>query len=121
MFWNVNPIALRRIDRLYCKNERVVIPLHLPDLGQMVTLVPVAAILVASIHLNFLNVLLNLKYKGPNKIGCYASFKKGEEMGYFHHGSTIIVFVKKELELYPELHSGKVIRVGQPLIKRTMN
>ena len=27
--WNVNPIALRRIERLFCKNERAVVPLTL--------------------------------------------------------------------------------------------
>ena len=55
------------------------------------TLVPVGAILVASIHLNFLDVPLNLRYRGPNRIACRASFRKGDEMGYFRHGSTIIV------------------------------
>ncbi len=57
----------------------------------MVTLVPVAAILVASIRLHFLDVLLHLKYRGPNVITCDAPFRKGEELGWFQHGSTIIV------------------------------
>ena len=28
--WNVNPIALKRIERLFCKNERAVIRCRLP-------------------------------------------------------------------------------------------
>jgi phosphatidylserine decarboxylase len=60
--WNVNPVALRRIERLFCGNEQVVIPLQTVEFGQAVTLVPVAAVLIASIHLHFLNVLLNLTY-----------------------------------------------------------
>src|SRR4029077_2154676 len=24
--WNVNPIALRRVERLFCKNERAILP-----------------------------------------------------------------------------------------------
>src|SRR6185503_20964412 len=88
--WNVNPIALKRIEELFCKNERAVIRCRLPS-GQVLTLVPVAAILVASIRLHFLDVLLHLRYRGPNVIACDAIYRKGEEMGWFQHGSTIIV------------------------------
>ena len=52
--WNVNPIALKRIERLFCKNERAVIRTRLAS-GEAFTLVPVAAILVASIRLHFLD------------------------------------------------------------------
>ena len=48
--WNVNPIALERIEKLYCKNERAVVELE-PDTGsehEAILMVPVAAILVAS-------------------------------------------------------------------------
>src|SRR4051812_39715911 len=50
--WNVNPIALRRVERLFCKNERAAIRITLHRTGHAITLVPVAAILVASIRLN---------------------------------------------------------------------
>jgi len=53
--WNVNPIALKRIEKLFCKNERAVIRTRLES-GDALTLVPVAAILVAGIRLHFLNV-----------------------------------------------------------------
>src|SRR5215510_952716 len=43
--WNVNPIALKRIAQLYCKNERAVVRTRLKDGGHLLTLVPVAAIL----------------------------------------------------------------------------
>ena len=60
--------------------------------GERVTLVAVAAILVASIRLNFLDALLNLRHRGRNVIACDATFRKGDELGWFEHGSTIIVF-----------------------------
>ena len=47
--WNVNPIALKRVERLFCKNERAVVRTRLRT-GEALTLVPVAAILVASIR-----------------------------------------------------------------------
>ena len=51
--WNVNPMALKRVEKLFCKNERAAIRTTLAAGGHRVTLVPVAAILVASIRLHF--------------------------------------------------------------------
>ena len=115
--WNVNPIALRRVERLFCKNERAVVKMMLSATHHVVTLVPVAAILVASIRLHCLDVLLTLKYRGPNVIACNARFDKGEEMGWFEHGSTIIVFAPKELCLCDVVKDGATIRMGEPLMR----
>ena len=90
--WNVNPIALARVERLFCRNERAVLRARLAAGGHPIALVPVAAVLVASIRLHFLDVLLHLRWKGPNEMPCTAHFTKGQEMGWFEHGSTIIVF-----------------------------
>ena len=96
--WNVNPIALKRVERLFCRNERAVIRLRLDAGGQPLALVPVAAILVASIRLHFLDVLLHLRYRGP-ATRCPATRRvaKGQELGWFEHGSTIIVFAPPRL------------------------
>jgi phosphatidylserine decarboxylase len=77
----------------------------------------VAAILVASIRLHFLDVLLTLKYCGPNVIACDARFEKGEEMGWFEHGSTIIVFAPEEFSLCDIVKEGAIIRMGEPLMR----
>src|SRR5215468_7451571 len=58
--WNVNPIALRRVEKLFCKNERALVRMKLAAGGHTIMLVPVAAVLVASIRLKFLDVLLSL-------------------------------------------------------------
>ena len=115
--WNVNPVALKRVERLFCKNERAVIQCRLARGGHRVTLVPVAAVLVASIRLHFANVLLHLKYRGPNRIACHADLAKGEEMGWFQHGSTLIVFAPAGFALAPGIASGMHIRVGQALLR----
>ncbi len=114
--WNVNPIALQRIEKLFCKNERAVIRCRLPA-GQLVTMVPVAAILVASMRLTFLNVLLHLKYRGPNVIPCHAALRRGEQMGWFEHGSTIIVFVPPDVRLQPGLEPGKRLQMGEVIMR----
>ena len=115
--WNVNPIALKRIERLFCKNERAVVRTTLAATGDSVTLVLVAAVLVASIRLHFLDVLLNLKHRGPNVIDCDASFRKGEELGWFQHGSTVIVFAPDGYSLCDGAGEGARIRLGQPLLR----
>jgi phosphatidylserine decarboxylase len=118
--WNVNPIALKRVEKLFCKNERAVIQTRLNATDQLLTLVPVAAVLVASIRLHFLNVLLHLKYRGPNRITCNASFERGQEMGWFQHGSTIIVFCPAGFELCAGLGEGKRVQMGQALLNQGM-
>jgi phosphatidylserine decarboxylase len=114
--WNVNPIALKRVERLFCRNERAVIRMSLAD-GTPFALVPVAAILVASIRLHFLDVLLHLRWPGPNEFPCSQAVKKGEELGWFEHGSTIIVFAPPGFTLAPGIESGTRIKMGQPLMK----
>jgi len=114
--WNVNPIALKRVARLFCKNERAVIRCRIAS-GAVLTLVPVAAILVASIRLRFLDVLLHLRYRGPNVIPCDAVLRRGEEMGWFEHGSTIIVLAPPGISLAEGVLEGARMQMGRPLLR----
>ena len=77
---------------------------------------PFAAVLVASIRLHFLNVLLHLKYRGPNLMACHAKLNKGQEMGWFEHGSTIIIFAPAGFSLCENVKTGATIRMGEPLL-----
>jgi phosphatidylserine decarboxylase len=115
--WNVNPAAVKRIPRLYCRNERAVIRTALAGPGHLVTLIPVAAILVAGIRLHFLEELLSMQYSGEREIPCHASFGKGEEMGWFQHGSTIIVLAPKGFARCGHVGEGTTIRMGMPLMR----
>lgn len=116
--WNVNPIALKRIENLYCKNERAVVQLHTDNEDNSITLVPVAAILVASIKMHCLDENLDMKYRGPNEIPCSAEYSKGEEMGYFQHGSTIILFAGKNYTLAEGIAEGDRVQMGQALLRQ---
>ena len=115
--WNVNPIALKRIEKLFCKNERAVLHTRLAD-GTPLLLVPVAAILGASMRLTFIDLLLNLRYRGPNQIPCHASYDKGDEMGWFEHGSTILLFTPPGFALCDDVMTGQRIRMGEALMRR---
>ena len=114
--WNVNPIALARVERLFCRNERAVLRTRLHRGGYEIALVPVAAILVASMRFHFLDVLLHLRYRGPHELPCNAVVSKGQELGWFQHGSTIIMFAPAGFTLCPGVEEGASIRMGEPLM-----
>ena len=118
--WNVNPIALRRIEELFCKNERAVVETRLRN-GDPVTLVPVAAILVACIRLHCLEIPLDLTYRGPNVMPCAADYGKGDEMGWFEHGSTIVMLAPGSWSFAEGVKLGKVMRMGEPLFRTPAN
>jgi phosphatidylserine decarboxylase len=115
--WNVNPIALKRIEKLFCKNERAVIRTRMVS-GESLTLVPVAAILVASIRLHFLDIVLNAATRGPTVFPCDVSVRKGEELGWFEHGSTIIVLAPDHFEFCENVVESARILAGQPLMRK---
>jgi phosphatidylserine decarboxylase len=113
--WNVNPIALKRVEKLFCKNERAVIETRLAATGDMLALVPIAAILVASIRLHCLS--RPIRESGRSAIPCPTDYRKGDEMGWFEHGSTIVVLAPETMSLSSNVQTGSVIRQGQPLLR----
>jgi phosphatidylserine decarboxylase len=117
--WNVNPIALKRIEKLFCKNERAVISTRLRT-GEILTIVPVAAILVASIRLHFLDIILNAGSRGPTMFPCDVSVRKGDELGWFEHGSTIIMLATDDFEFCDNVLESARISAGQPLMRKLL-
>jgi phosphatidylserine decarboxylase len=87
--------------------------------GECLTLVPVAAILVASIRLHFLDLLLNADTRGPTVFPCDVSVRKGDELGWFEHGSTIIVLAPDHFEFCDNVKDGARILAGQPLMRKS--
>ncbi len=116
--WNVNPIALARVERLFCRNERAALRLRLDADGATLTLVPVAAILVASLRLHAPPLHLHQGYRGSADIRCDVPLLRGQELGWFEHGSTVIVFAPRGFTLAPGIACGQRIRVGQALLQR---
>jgi phosphatidylserine decarboxylase len=115
--WNVNPIALKRVEKLFCKNERAVIETHLAS-GEALTLVPVAAILVASLRLHCIDRTLNAQTSGPTEFPCDVEVHKGDELGWFEHGSTIIVLTPDRFEFCDNVRDGARIKAGQSLLRK---
>lgn len=115
--WNVNPIALSRMRELFCKNERAVLQMQTLQ-GLQFLMVPVAAVLVASMRFHAVDVLLNLRYRGPNEIHCDADYIKGQEIGWFEHGSTILMFLPPGFALVEGIENGVRLRMGEALFRK---
>lgn len=116
--WNVNPIALKRVERLFCRNERAAIHARLEADGRPIALVAVAAILVASLRLHCLDLLLHVDHPGPHELPvdpARAQAAKGQELGWFQQGSTIIVFLPPGYEL--AVSTGQSLRMGEVLAR----
>lgn len=126
----MSPYIAKRIPNLFTLNERVAI------LGRwrhgFFSMVPVGATNVGSIHVNFDRDLRtnNLLQKKPD--GCYAeatytnsstllrghALHKGEEMGGFSLGSTIIlVFEAPKGHVEFCIEEKSKVKVGQALFK----
>lgn len=117
--WNVNPIALRRVERLFCKNERAVLELGLPDREEALSLVCVASILVASIRIHGTGRVFDLRYHGAREVDCGGkTVARGEELGFFQSGSTIVLFVSGAFDFAPGVREGTTIFAGQALLRR---
>ena len=116
--WNVNPIALQRVERLFCKNERACLRLDPAQGGGPIGIVAVAAILVASIRLHAIPDTLNTRFVGRRDYACEQSYAKGDEMGWFHHGSTLILLVPSGYERLSDWQQGDRIQMGRALFRR---
>ncbi|WP_220474121.1 archaetidylserine decarboxylase [Aurantiacibacter xanthus] len=116
--WNVNPPTLARIERLFCRNERAPLTVRMQATGERVVLVPVAAVLVASIRLPWLDERFSIRRGGARTEPLDHAFAKGEEMGWFEHGSTIVVFAPSAWAPVAGLETGRTIRLGEPLLQR---
>ena len=119
--WNVNPATLARVDKVFCRNERVVIQTRVEPDGQRLILVAVAAILVAGVRLRFLDLVLEPRGLPPEAVPCGNRFRRGQEMGWFEHGSTIIVVAARGLALADTVAPGSTIRMGEPLLLRSVH
>ena len=114
--WPVNPWAVSNIDQLFCVNERLVSVLaRREDLMPAAIMVAVGATMVGKVRVRFdVNLTtnscqrskINRRYNGK-------TFLKGEELGLFEFGSTIVLLIHPKagrLDLKP-LHAE--IKMGQ--------
>ena len=114
--------TVRNIPRLFARNERLVC-LFSTDAGPMV-MVLVGAINVAAIETVWSGLVTpprgkkisNFDYSDTQK-----SYKKGEEMGRFNMGSTVILLTPPNVEWSPEFEAGLVVKMGEAIGRFTVD
>jgi len=115
--FSVNPLTAENVPGLFARNERVVTIFDTP-VGPM-ALVLVGATIVASIETVWAGTVtpptgkeeFRWQYpaEGPNSV----HLKKGDEMGRFKLGSTVVLtFAKDAVDFLPTNYPGAVTRMG---------
>ena len=116
--FSVSPRTARTVPSLFARNERVVTVFE-TELGPMV-LVLVGAIFVGSMETVWANKITppygkNIQhwhYEGEQA----AVLQKGEEMGRFNMGSTVVILLPEQSEVFKsELLAGDSIMMGQAM------
>lgn len=116
--FSVNPSSVKNIDNLFARNERVICYFQTPKNGCMAVIF-VGAMLVASIVTQWhgpvapalLKEVYEWDYSDQNHY-----FKKGDEIGYFQFGSTILLLTEEDQVIFDEaLSEEDGLLMGQPL------
>ena len=113
----VNNPAVRTIDALFARNERLA-SLFETDIGHM-ALIMVGAFFVGSMETVFAGEITPHRHRELEAID-YANqditLKQGDEFGHFNMGSTVILlFEANRMDWLSEFHSGTTIQAGQQL------
>ena len=114
--FSVNPITVENIDNLFAKNERLVCIFD-TSYGQM-AIVLVGAMIVSGIKVKWENSFENVKkikkYNYPTFGKDQIRIKKGEELGRFLLGSTVVIcFTQNKLSWLNNLVPKSKIKMGQ--------
>lgn len=113
--FSVNPVTAENVPNLFARNERVVC-LFDTESGPM-ALVLVGAMIVGSVETRWAGVVVpgsrqvtSTRYEGEQAI----SFEKGEEMGRFRLGSTVIMVMPRgAVSWNSDQVAGKTVRMGE--------
>lgn len=117
--FSVNPRTARTVPKLFARNERVVTVFD-TEQGQIV-MVLVGAIFVGSMETVWSGKITppygkdiqHWDYQAEQAI----TLQKGEEMGRFNMGSTVVMLLPLESELFKqEFSAGTAIQLGQAMV-----
>lgn len=114
--FSVNPLTAANVPNLFARNERVACLFHTP-FGPM-AMVLVGATIVASIETVWAGTVTPPAGKMIKRWDFHGSdpiiLKKGDEMGLFKLGSTVVcLFPPKMIEFIESLHPGSPTKMGE--------
>lgn len=119
--FSVNPVTARGVANLFARNERVVCVFESPDHGPFV-MVLVGATIVGSMATPWHGVI-NARRSGKLSQWDYADqdivLAKGEEMGRFLLGSTVVMlFRPNTIAFNPDWVAERAVRLGETMGNR---
>jgi phosphatidylserine decarboxylase len=110
--FSVNPLTAENVPNLFARNERAV-AIFSTDIGPM-AMVLVGATIVASIETVWAGTLKSKEIQYTDYSDQNIRLDKGEEMGRFKLGSTIVaLFPKDSIDFSEALEAGSVTRLGE--------
>jgi phosphatidylserine decarboxylase len=111
----VNAAAAKHVNALYTRNERLITYQDSP-VGEVAS-VMVGATAVGKISVTYDAVVTHAKGKGrPGPRVRFATPRavaRGDELGTFHLGSTVVMLFEPGRVQLHDLHEGKVLRLGE--------
>ena len=116
-YFPVNAIGMKHVPNLFVRNRRVAIAIDTPRLGR-VMLVMVVAIVVGRITVTGIDA--RDVPIGEHRLLQPLAVKKGDEIGIFHLGSTVVMLVEKsafgswQATEGPVLYGQRLVRAPDP-------
>jgi len=118
--FSVAPHTVKTVNGIFARNERVIAQFD-TNAGAM-ALVLVGAINVAAIETVWSGLVTPPRHSGvkhePYPVDTL-SLDKGQEMGRFNMGSTIIAIFEQNLDWHSSLRTGTDVRMGQAIAELT--
>ncbi len=111
--WTVSPAGVRSVPGLFARNERLITTLA-TDFGELL-LVAVGATIVGKIKVVYHSITSNLKGAAVKSQPLSEPFalEKGQELGRFELGSTVILLFRPGTVTLDSLPPGTKVRMGQ--------
>lgn len=114
----VNEIGTRHFPNLFARNERVSVVQRLPGRGSVASIL-VGAIGVGRISLSFDALQTNSGSRGETREYGESgpNIQKGEELGMFHLGSTVVLLASADARVRWTANTGIRVRMGEGIAK----
>ena len=117
----VNQMGVNNVDRLFAVNERLITYIN-SALGRF-AVIKVGATNVGMITASYHSIRTNegAKTAFNEQLKHAVPIDKGEELGQFHLGSTVIVLTERDDVIPVDIREDDTMRMGQRLFVRTSN
>ncbi|MCE2392685.1 MAG: phosphatidylserine decarboxylase, partial [Proteobacteria bacterium] len=118
--WPVNSLGLAGVDGLFAQNERLCIFGRTGAGAGELALVAVGATLVGKVRVRFDDLSTQSRPRRPverRDSGGRARFAKGEALGRFEFGSTLVLLLPPGFARLAPAEPGEVLRLGRPVAR----